>query len=191
MKHKTKNFLDVKLCKHCEGDLAIRNPSGDCDHLYFPENCDTCKALRLKDDDAPQPKQIRKQVKNRSRIKERDKEKNYNGESSPYREYLERLGDPNQDHDSNEPAEANPDVLDEKDGLWYIKRDIDEELLAKVLEATKELTHRQKQVLQMVGYEGKTIANVAAILNISRGNVSDLLNRARIIIKKAIRTKHS
>ncbi len=24
-------------CKHCGGDIAIRNPRGDCDHLYWPD----------------------------------------------------------------------------------------------------------------------------------------------------------
>jgi hypothetical protein len=30
-------------CFHCLGKLAIRNPTGYCDHLYYPENCSTCK----------------------------------------------------------------------------------------------------------------------------------------------------
>lgn len=33
-------MTDKKLCKHCGMDIAIRNPSGYCDHLYYPENCD-------------------------------------------------------------------------------------------------------------------------------------------------------
>lgn len=32
-----------KLCKHCGMDLKIRNPSGFCDHLYYPENCSICE----------------------------------------------------------------------------------------------------------------------------------------------------
>ena len=31
-----------ELCAHCNMDLTIRNPSGSCDHLYYPENCDFC-----------------------------------------------------------------------------------------------------------------------------------------------------
>jgi len=34
---------EVKLCEHCFYDLSIRNPSGFCDHLYFPENCTICQ----------------------------------------------------------------------------------------------------------------------------------------------------
>ena len=26
------------LCKYCGGPIAIRNPTGKCDHLYWPEN---------------------------------------------------------------------------------------------------------------------------------------------------------
>lgn len=27
-----------KKCKYCDGDIEIRNPTGNCDHLYYPEN---------------------------------------------------------------------------------------------------------------------------------------------------------
>lgn len=26
-----------KLCKHCGGPKAIRNPTGNCDHLFWPD----------------------------------------------------------------------------------------------------------------------------------------------------------
>lgn len=32
----------MNKCGHCGLDLGIRNPSGKCDHLYYPENCNTC-----------------------------------------------------------------------------------------------------------------------------------------------------
>ncbi len=35
----TDNPLD---CLHCHKPIAVRNPSGYCDHLYYPENCDIC-----------------------------------------------------------------------------------------------------------------------------------------------------
>jgi hypothetical protein len=28
-------------CKNCGEDIAIRNPTGNCDHLYYPENLPT------------------------------------------------------------------------------------------------------------------------------------------------------
>lgn len=31
-------------CKHCGENINIRNPSGYCDHLYYPENCEVCSA---------------------------------------------------------------------------------------------------------------------------------------------------
>lgn len=36
-------IVPKKMCKHCKMDIAVRNPSGYCDHLYYPENCDVCK----------------------------------------------------------------------------------------------------------------------------------------------------
>lgn len=32
-----------KLCTHCGEDKRIRNKSGYCDHLYYPDNCEVCK----------------------------------------------------------------------------------------------------------------------------------------------------
>lgn len=26
------------ICHHCNGPIAVRNPSGTCDHLYWPDN---------------------------------------------------------------------------------------------------------------------------------------------------------
>jgi hypothetical protein len=34
---------NLNICKHCGGDIRIRNPKGFCDHLYYPENCKFCK----------------------------------------------------------------------------------------------------------------------------------------------------
>ena len=30
-------------CNHCGMAITIRNPSGFCDHLEYPEYCDVCK----------------------------------------------------------------------------------------------------------------------------------------------------
>ncbi len=39
------NFLKkdakVDLCEYCGGDKKIRNPTGKCDHLYYPESVNT------------------------------------------------------------------------------------------------------------------------------------------------------
>ena len=28
----------ANTCPNCGGDIAIKNPTGRCDHLYYPEN---------------------------------------------------------------------------------------------------------------------------------------------------------
>lgn|SRR3990167_4478396 len=38
----TPTTLNQKSCDHCGMDIAMRNPSGFCDHLYYPENCGVC-----------------------------------------------------------------------------------------------------------------------------------------------------
>lgn len=35
--------MNKQTCSHCLADIAIRNPTGYCDHLYYPNNCVTCK----------------------------------------------------------------------------------------------------------------------------------------------------
>lgn len=37
----------VERCSHCTYPISIRNPSGYCDHLYYPECCVTCKCRKL------------------------------------------------------------------------------------------------------------------------------------------------
>jgi len=49
LKHLTDTLNENEICPHCKMDLKIRNPSGFCDHLYYPDNCVVCKvAERLK-----------------------------------------------------------------------------------------------------------------------------------------------
>lgn len=33
----------MKVCPHCKGDIEIRNPTGFCDHLYYPDMCEICR----------------------------------------------------------------------------------------------------------------------------------------------------
>ncbi len=39
--------IGMKNCKHCKGYIDMRNPSGYCDHLYYPEYCDICSGKTL------------------------------------------------------------------------------------------------------------------------------------------------
>lgn len=34
-----------ETCPHCGGNPEIRNPTGHCDHLYYPENCLICQII--------------------------------------------------------------------------------------------------------------------------------------------------
>lgn len=37
----------VRLCAHCNMDIEIRNPSGFCDHLYYPDSCGICELRNM------------------------------------------------------------------------------------------------------------------------------------------------
>ena len=37
--------MDDPICPHCHMPIKIRNPSGYCDHLYYPESCTVCQEL--------------------------------------------------------------------------------------------------------------------------------------------------
>lgn len=41
-------FGRMGICAHCGGEVKIRNPTMKCDHLYFPDNCEVCKANEVK-----------------------------------------------------------------------------------------------------------------------------------------------
>jgi len=45
---------DPNICEHCGGEIAIRNPKGYCDHLYYPENCEVCKDKHKPKRDLPE-----------------------------------------------------------------------------------------------------------------------------------------
>ncbi len=42
-KVKTEDKDIDRICEHCNMPIRIRNPSGFCDHLQYPEYCDICK----------------------------------------------------------------------------------------------------------------------------------------------------
>lgn len=46
-----KEIEKEKICTHCGFDTGLRNPSGSCDHLYYPEKCNIClnNLLSIKD----------------------------------------------------------------------------------------------------------------------------------------------
>ena len=38
--------VSMGICPHCQMEIDIRNPSGYCDHLYYPQMCAVCNAPR-------------------------------------------------------------------------------------------------------------------------------------------------
>ena len=52
----------MEKCEYCGGDKEIRNPTGKCDHLYYPENVNkNLKAITKVDKkDFPTPKTLKK-----------------------------------------------------------------------------------------------------------------------------------
>ncbi len=41
-------MTEGRICNHCGGEIAIRNPRGYCDHLYYPDYCEVCKSAKHK-----------------------------------------------------------------------------------------------------------------------------------------------
>lgn len=40
-----------EICKHCGYPISLRNPSGYCDHLYYPEYCEVCNKKKKVNDE--------------------------------------------------------------------------------------------------------------------------------------------
>jgi len=34
---------EKKICSHCGYPIGYANPSGVCNHIYYPDNCKICK----------------------------------------------------------------------------------------------------------------------------------------------------
>ncbi len=125
-----------------------------------------------------------KQNKNASRIREKQVKKDYAGtEASPYNEWVETRSTDGTNYTWSEPSQANPDILAEDQGLYYSQPTFSDERIEMIYKALPYLTDKQKMVLQLVGLEGKTLEHCGVIMGISRGNVLDILKRARKIIK--------
>lgn len=106
------------------------------------------------------------------------------GESSPYYWWLEKhIGASG--NDFKEPSELNLDSFSEDDSLYaQDKKAIDTELLELVVKEMGKMTKQQRDVLRMVGMEGRSLAETASLLHISKGAVQNVLKRAINRIKK-------
>lgn len=135
---------------------------------------------------------MKRQIKKRSYVREKITKKDYAGtEISPYREWLDTRGDYNQEHEAEEPVEANPDGLAETDGLYY-QGSVNDDRLDAIRTVMETLTERQKEILRMCGNEGRTMENCAAILGISKGAVQTTISRIKkkvaVLQKKGLLT---
>lgn len=129
----------------------------------------------------------KKHTKEEKIIKEL-KSKDIRGEESPYRNWLEKKGDYNQKHGAEEPSEANPDVLPEAAGLYYTP-DNDRYEVEVIKAMWDSFTPLEQDVLQMVGYEGRSLYNCALKLGISKGSVQKIIERSRKKIKRCLTNK--
>jgi hypothetical protein len=41
-------YQGLEVCPHCDQNIRERNPTGYCDHLYYPYLCDVCKDMYSK-----------------------------------------------------------------------------------------------------------------------------------------------
>lgn len=39
-----------KMCIHCGEQVALRNPTGYCDHLHYPDYCRVCKRMKREEE---------------------------------------------------------------------------------------------------------------------------------------------
>lgn len=83
---------------------------------------------------------------------------------------------------------ANPDLLSDEQSMWDSRTEENEEkkeLVKTIKDALPVLSSKEARVVELL-WDGKTHSQVASILNISTGNVYNLLQRARRKIIKIV-----
>lgn len=114
--------------------------------------------------------------------KEKQVRKNYAGtEQSPYWEYLARKGNFSQKQDHPEITQANPDMLAENKAMFHRDNQavIDSEAYQKILRLIPTLSVKQREALQLVGYEGRSYAEAGKIMGVSKSRIRDLIREVR------------
>src|SRR6266850_8274216 len=102
---------------------------------------------------------MKKQTKEKSKIREKQVKKDYSkGNASPYREWADGLNNESDSHMQYEIAEANPDILNEDQGLYY-QMPCTDDRLEKLIETLKILTDKEREILRLCGNEGRTMEN--------------------------------
>ncbi len=120
---------------------------------------------------------MKKHTKEKSETDEIQVSTDYSkGGKSPYREWVAKVNGNN--HDQYERPVANPDVLSEESGLYY-QAPCEDERLEVIDRIAKSLSPQQRQILQLCGYEGRTMENCAVMLKISKRKVQLTLEKIR------------
>src|SRR6266850_7714386 len=122
---------------------------------------------------------MKKQTKEKSKIREKQVKKDYSkGNASPYREWADGFNNQSNTHGQYEVAEANPDILDETQGL-YFQMPCNNEKLDKLIKIIKNLSDKDRIILRMCGNEGRTMENCAQILKITKRQVQITIEKIR------------
>lgn len=111
------------------------------------------------------------------------------GESSPYWNWVSKWNE-NRKHPDEviEPCEGNPDVLPESAHIYTPRlsgRDHDRLDAANM--AWGKLSDRERAVLELCGYEGKSIEDASRILRLSRESIKTYIHRASKKIQKELK----
>lgn len=118
-------------------------------------------------------------------IKEINTTKKYNGESSPYWDFIARKGSHGEDGELVEHTLANPDNLSSDNNLYDRAMSEEGELRLRIIKETMDsLSPQQQKVLRLCGFEGLTMKAAANQLGIKLATVQVLLQRAREKIKQ-------
>jgi RNA polymerase sigma factor (sigma-70 family) len=128
---------------------------------------------------------MKKQRYQKKSIREIETKKNYNGEASPYRDFMNAQQSYLSDGDTEENALANPDMLSEDDNIYRRPlSDLGKFQLEVIQETVKDLSPQQQRVLYLCGQCGLTQKETARELGITQASVNEILQRVRRIISE-------
>lgn len=119
-------------------------------------------------------------------VREVESRRHYSGEASPYWEFMQNHAPTSSDGQPEENIFANPDLLGEDEHIYHRPLTERGEFQFQVIRnALKDLSPQQQRVLQLHGFEGWTLKEVARELGISPSTVETFLHRARKALKRA------
>lgn len=128
---------------------------------------------------------MKKQKYQKKSIREIQVKKDYSGEASPYRDYMNSGHSYLNDGDVEENAIANPDMLSEDANVFHRPLSGLGQFQLEVVQAVvKSLSPQQQRVLYLCGQMGMKQTLVAKELGISQASVNEMLQRIRKIIKR-------